>query len=330
MVGDRPREDVAGATAAGLAALLYDPHGRAPGPGSVRDLRQVPRRLPSPVTAPHAGLLRTTPHDAGRRHPRHDHERGDARRVHRGGVGEPAVPDERNARVIPQPGQSRPVSALTRQSGTGDLHPRRQQHCREQDRGRGEQQQPARRGHGRALPVQRHQAQARPPRSAAAALSATSHQSKTRPGVTSCTSSSSRPTAAAARPPPNAAPMPPPEAHAARMASSPYSGRWTRPIGEEASSRQAAQRAEPEGGEREVRPGEGRAGAQQAADEQRAGQGEHGADGARSPPPARSAVRPLHEPRGVGQGQEDPRRVQREHEPARAVACTDDTRGRWR
>lgn len=47
MVGDRPREDVAGARAAGLGALLYDPRGRAPGPGSVRDLRQVPRRLPA-------------------------------------------------------------------------------------------------------------------------------------------------------------------------------------------------------------------------------------------------------------------------------------------
>jgi putative hydrolase of the HAD superfamily len=46
MVGDRQREDVAGAKAAGLAALLYDPHGRSPGPGSIRDLRQVPRRLP--------------------------------------------------------------------------------------------------------------------------------------------------------------------------------------------------------------------------------------------------------------------------------------------
>jgi FMN phosphatase YigB (HAD superfamily) len=45
MVGDRPREDVAGARAAGLQALLYDPQGRAPGPGSVRDLRQVPARL---------------------------------------------------------------------------------------------------------------------------------------------------------------------------------------------------------------------------------------------------------------------------------------------
>ena len=45
MVGDRPREDAAGATAAGLRALLYDPHGRAPGPDSIRDLRQVPRRV---------------------------------------------------------------------------------------------------------------------------------------------------------------------------------------------------------------------------------------------------------------------------------------------
>jgi len=44
MVGDRPREDVAGATAAGLRALLYDPRGRSPGPGSIRDLRQVPGR----------------------------------------------------------------------------------------------------------------------------------------------------------------------------------------------------------------------------------------------------------------------------------------------
>lgn len=45
MVGDRPREDCAGARAAGLAALLYDPRGRAPGARRVRDLRQVPRRL---------------------------------------------------------------------------------------------------------------------------------------------------------------------------------------------------------------------------------------------------------------------------------------------
>jgi len=45
MVGDRPKEDVAGATAAGLQALLYDPGGRFPGPGSISDLRQVPRRV---------------------------------------------------------------------------------------------------------------------------------------------------------------------------------------------------------------------------------------------------------------------------------------------
>lgn len=45
MIGDRPKEDAAGATAAGLRALLYDPHGRAPGPGAIRDLRQVPRHV---------------------------------------------------------------------------------------------------------------------------------------------------------------------------------------------------------------------------------------------------------------------------------------------
>jgi putative hydrolase of the HAD superfamily len=45
MVGDRMREDVEGARAAGLRALLYDPRGRAPGPDSVRDLRQVPARV---------------------------------------------------------------------------------------------------------------------------------------------------------------------------------------------------------------------------------------------------------------------------------------------
>lgn len=45
MVGDRLREDVAGARAAGLRALLYDPRGRAPGSDSLRDLRQIPRRL---------------------------------------------------------------------------------------------------------------------------------------------------------------------------------------------------------------------------------------------------------------------------------------------
>ena len=45
MVGDRQKEDVAGATAADLRALLYDPHGNARGPGSIRDLRQVPRRI---------------------------------------------------------------------------------------------------------------------------------------------------------------------------------------------------------------------------------------------------------------------------------------------
>jgi len=48
MVGDRPREDAAGARAIGLAALLYDPRGRASGPGSVRDLRQVPGRVSAP------------------------------------------------------------------------------------------------------------------------------------------------------------------------------------------------------------------------------------------------------------------------------------------
>jgi putative hydrolase of the HAD superfamily len=45
MVGDRPHEDYEGARAAGLGALLYDPHGRAAGAETVRDLRQVPRRL---------------------------------------------------------------------------------------------------------------------------------------------------------------------------------------------------------------------------------------------------------------------------------------------
>lgn len=51
MVGDRPREDIAGAAAAGLRALLYDPRGERPGPGSVRDLRQVPQRVRA-ATAP--------------------------------------------------------------------------------------------------------------------------------------------------------------------------------------------------------------------------------------------------------------------------------------
>jgi putative hydrolase of the HAD superfamily len=45
MVGDRRREDCEGARAAGLSALLYDPRGRAPGAGAIRDLRQVPRRI---------------------------------------------------------------------------------------------------------------------------------------------------------------------------------------------------------------------------------------------------------------------------------------------
>lgn len=45
MVGDRPREDFEGAQAAGLRALLYDPRRRAPGPGSVRDLPQIPRMV---------------------------------------------------------------------------------------------------------------------------------------------------------------------------------------------------------------------------------------------------------------------------------------------
>ena len=43
MVGDRPREDVAGATAAGLSALLYDPRGLQPGAGAIRDLRALRR-----------------------------------------------------------------------------------------------------------------------------------------------------------------------------------------------------------------------------------------------------------------------------------------------
>jgi len=45
MVGDRILEDVEGAREAGIAALLYDPRGLAPGPGAVRDLRQVPARV---------------------------------------------------------------------------------------------------------------------------------------------------------------------------------------------------------------------------------------------------------------------------------------------
>lgn len=47
MVGDRPKEDAAGATAAGLQSLLYDPRGSAPGPGSIRGLRQVLQHLPA-------------------------------------------------------------------------------------------------------------------------------------------------------------------------------------------------------------------------------------------------------------------------------------------
>jgi putative hydrolase of the HAD superfamily len=50
MVGDRPQEDVAGAQAAGLQALLYDPRGRAPGPGSIHHLRQIPSRVKSGAT----------------------------------------------------------------------------------------------------------------------------------------------------------------------------------------------------------------------------------------------------------------------------------------
>jgi FMN phosphatase YigB (HAD superfamily) len=45
MVGDRMLEDVGGAQEAGLAALLYDPRGLAPGPGAVRALRQIPARV---------------------------------------------------------------------------------------------------------------------------------------------------------------------------------------------------------------------------------------------------------------------------------------------
>jgi putative hydrolase of the HAD superfamily len=48
MVGDRAKEDGSGAKAAGLRALLYDPRGRAPGPGSIRDLRRVLRYVPAP------------------------------------------------------------------------------------------------------------------------------------------------------------------------------------------------------------------------------------------------------------------------------------------
>jgi putative hydrolase of the HAD superfamily len=52
MVGDRMLEDVEGAQAAGLAALLYDPRGLATGPGAVRDLRQVPARVAGKYTPP--------------------------------------------------------------------------------------------------------------------------------------------------------------------------------------------------------------------------------------------------------------------------------------
>ena len=45
MVGDRPQEDVAGATAAGPGAALRSARARTRA-GFVRDLRQVPRRLP--------------------------------------------------------------------------------------------------------------------------------------------------------------------------------------------------------------------------------------------------------------------------------------------
>lgn len=45
MVGDRRREDVDGARAVGLRALLLDPSGRSRGGDVVRRLRQVPARL---------------------------------------------------------------------------------------------------------------------------------------------------------------------------------------------------------------------------------------------------------------------------------------------
>jgi putative hydrolase of the HAD superfamily len=65
MVGDRPNEDIAGATAAGLQALLYDPRGHAPGPGSIRDLRQVPGRVKYFLAAPSCA----DPGSCGRRRP---------------------------------------------------------------------------------------------------------------------------------------------------------------------------------------------------------------------------------------------------------------------
>jgi putative hydrolase of the HAD superfamily len=45
MVGDRPREDVEGARAAGLRSLLYDPGCARSGREVIRDLRQVLARV---------------------------------------------------------------------------------------------------------------------------------------------------------------------------------------------------------------------------------------------------------------------------------------------
>jgi len=44
-VGDDPRNDLAGARRAGLAALLIDRDGRHPGPQSIRSLEELPDRL---------------------------------------------------------------------------------------------------------------------------------------------------------------------------------------------------------------------------------------------------------------------------------------------
>ena len=252
-------------------------------------------------------------------------------RVQCHGVGEPAVADEEERAGHAAAGAVQAGEPLDEAERDGRLPPRRQQHRRGENRGRREQEQAARRGHGCVLPVQRHQAHARPPRSAAAALSATSHQSKTRPGVTSCTSSSRKPTPAAAMPLPIAAPI----AAADRPRREDREQAVLRQV--DAADRRGGEQApggpggQPEGDEREVRPREGRAGAQEAADAERAGEREHdAADGDDRGFRPEAGVRPLHESRGVGQGEEDARRVQDEDGPARASHARDDTRGRGR
>jgi len=99
------------------------------------------------------GTVAKDSRDPSHGHPRHDQERGDACRVQGYRVAGPAVRDEQEAAVMPQPGQLRPVSPLNGQSGTGDSHPGGSSIAATRTPAGGDQDESARTGSGSSPPA---------------------------------------------------------------------------------------------------------------------------------------------------------------------------------